>query len=64
MKHVLLQLLLLIWHLRRQSKACAAQCYSAAHISLTTHAALVAHRLGGLDDAAEGLCITVVSDLQ
>ncbi len=27
-------------------------------------AALVAHRLGGVDDAAVGLCITVLSDLQ
>ena len=34
--------------------ACTAQCYSAAHVSLTAHAARVAHRLGGLDDAAMG----------
>jgi len=31
MKYVLLQLLLLIWHLLR-SLACAAQCCSAAHM--------------------------------
>jgi hypothetical protein len=34
MKYVLLQLLLLIWHLLR-SLACAVQCSSAAHISLS-----------------------------
>jgi len=36
------------------------------HICLVpfAHAALVAHRLDGVDDAAVGLCITVLSDLQ
>ncbi len=45
------------------NQACAAQCFSAAHVCLTTHAAMVAHRLGGLGDSAVGLCIIVVSDL-
>jgi len=48
MKYVLLQVLL-TWHLLR-SLACAAQCFSAAHISalsLFAYAALVAYRLGG-----------------
>ncbi len=31
---------------------------------LTAHAALIAHRLGGQDDAAVGLCITILGDLQ
>ncbi len=62
--YVLLQLLTL--HLLC-SMACAAQRCCSAHVSvffLTAHAALVAHRLGGVDDAVMGLCITVLSDLQ
>ena len=33
-------------------------------LGLSAHAALVAHMLAGVDDAAVGLCITVLSDLQ
>ena len=52
MKHVLLQLL--IWH------TCCARWHWYPHICSVpfAHAALVAHMLGGLDDAAVGLCIT------
>ncbi len=57
MKYVLLQLL--IWH------TCCARWHWYPHICSVpfAHAALLAHMLGCLDDAAVGLCITQNFDL-
>ena len=45
---------------------CSSALLFGTHICFghTAHAALSAHRLGGQYDAAEGLCITVLGDLQ
>ncbi len=44
---------------------CSSVLLCSPHIFVPfAHAALVAHRLGGVDDAAVDLCITVLSDLQ